>query len=328
VTPPRRGAREWAGLYLRGMGMGLAELVPGVSGGTIAFITGIYMELVGAIRGAGEALVRHLARGDVAGAWKRANGTFLLVLGAGMATGILSLARIVSWLLENRELQIWGFFFGLILASVLFVGRSALPLTPRRWALVAVGVLTGVAAAFATGLSIPVNSGTLFLGGMVAICAWILPGVSGSFIMLLLGLYPTVVGAIAALDLGVLGVLAAGCGVGLLLFARVLGWLLDRFYRGTLALLCGFMAGSLMGLWPWRLPVAVVEGKPLGVRLLLPGDYAAASGVDPALGGVILSFLLGLGVVAALDLLARWGGAAADSPTLSEAPEVPDPAGG
>lgn len=328
MSPPRRGTREWLGLYLRGMAMGLAELVPGVSGGTIAFITGIYMELVATIRGAGEILVRHLPRGDLAGAWKHANGGFLLALGAGMATGILSLARIVSWLLENRELQIWGFFFGLILASVLFVGRSARPFTGARIALVAVGVAAGAAAAFATALTIPVNSVTLFLGGMVAICAWVLPGVSGSFVMLLLGLYPTVVGAIAELDLKVLGVLAAGCGVGLLLFARVLGWLLDRFYRGTLALLCGFMAGSLMGLWPWRLPVAVVEGKPVGVRLLLPGDYAQAAGADPAVGGVVLAFLLGLAVVGLLDVLSRWGGVGTASTSLSEPPEVPDAAGG
>lgn len=308
--------------------MGLAELVPGVSGGTIAFITGIYLELVGTIRSAGEVLVRHLPRGDLAGAWKHANGGFLLVLGAGMASGILALARIVSWLLEYRELQIWGFFFGLILASVLFVGRAARPFTGGRAGLLAVGVAAGAAAAFATALSLPVNPATLFLGGMVAICAWVLPGVSGSFVMLLLGLYPTVVGAIADLDLSVLGVLAAGCGVGLLLFARVLGWLLDRFYRGTLALLCGFMAGSLMGLWPWRLPVTVVEGKPLGVRVLLPADYAEAAGVDPAVGGVVAAFLLGLGTVAALDVLSRWGGLGGGSTTLSEAPEVPDAAGG
>lgn len=309
--------------------MGLAELVPGVSGGTIAFITGIYLELVGAIRGAGEALLRDLPRWDVAGAWKRANAPFLLVLGAGMGTGILSLARIVSWLLENRELQIWGFFFGLILASVLFVGRAARPFNGARMGLVLLGVAIGAAAAFATALSLPVNSMTLFLGGMVAICAWILPGVSGSFVMLLLGLYPAVVGAIANFDLVVLGVLAAGCGVGLLLFARILGWLLERFYRGTLALLCGFMAGSLMGLWPWRLPASVVDGKPLGVRVLLPAEYGAASGVDPAVAGVLAAFLLGLGVVAALDVLSRLGGGGReDATSRSGAAEVPDAAGG
>lgn len=302
--------------------MGVAELVPGVSGGTIAFITGIYLELVGAIRGVGEALVRHLPHGQFARAWDRAKGGFLLILGAGMASGILALARIVAWLLEHRPLQIWGFFFGLILASVLFVGRFARPFTPVRRILLLLGGGAGAGVALATALTLPVNPLTLFLGGMVAVCAWILPGVSGSFVLLLLGLYPAVVGAISSLDLRVLGVLASGCVLGLLLFARALGWLLDRYYGGTLAALCGFMAGSLLGLWPWRLPREVVEGKPLGVRLFLPEGYTAAGGGDPAVAGVLSAILLGLGVVAVLELLARGrGGRGVSRP--GEAREVP-----
>lgn len=307
--------------------MGVAELIPGVSGGTIAFITGIYLELVRSIRGAGEALFHHLLRGEVARAWERSNGGFVLVLGAGMATGILALARIVGWLLEHRPLQLWGFFFGLILASVPFVARFARPFHAGRSGLLALGVASGAAAAFATTLTLPVNAVTLFAGGMVAICAWILPGVSGSFILLLLGLYPTMVGAISTLDLRVLGILGAGFAVGLLLFARVLGWLLDRYYRGTLAVLSGFMAGSLLSLWPWRLPREVVEGKALGVRILLPGDYTAAGGGDPAVGGVVLAVALGLGVVTALEYLTRGrGGLAPLEP--SGAAEVPEGARG
>jgi putative membrane protein len=327
VIPTRPGRARWLGIYLRGIAMGVAELVPGVSGGTVAFITGIYLDLVRSIRGAGEALLRHLPRGAVALAWERSNGGFLLVLGAGMATGILALARIVSWLLENRELQLQGFFFGLILASVLFVGRFARPFTAGRRGVLALGVAAGAAAAFATTLSVPVNPVTLFLGGMVAICAWILPGVSGSFVLLLLGLYPAVVAAIATLDLKVLGVLAAGCGLGLLLFARVLGWLLDRYYRGTLALLCGFMAGSLVSLWPWRLPRAVVEGKAVGVRFLLPGDYAAGGGGDPVVVSVLLTSILGLGVVAALEYMTRIRGGDTSMDASGEG-EVPQGARG
>lgn len=311
------------GLYLRGVAMGLAELVPGVSGGTIAFITGIYLELVGAIRGVGEAVVRHLPRGEWTAAWRRANGGFLLLLGAGMASGILALARVVSWFLENRVLQTGGFFFGLILASVFFVGRFARPFTPARQGLLALGMAAGAAAAFATALALPVNPVTIFLGGMVAVCAWVLPGVSGSFIMLLLGLYPAVVGAISRLDVGFLAVLAAGCTVGLLLFSRLLGWLLERYYAATLSLLCGFMAGSLLGLWPWSLPRAVVEGKAVGVRLHLPGGFEAAGGGEPAVGGVILAFLLGVGVVAGLEYLARVRGVSAP-PTTRDGEEVPE----
>jgi putative membrane protein len=290
--------------------MGIAELVPGVSGGTIAFITGIYVELVDTIRGLGPALLRRVLRGELRVAWRQANAPFLVVLGAGMASGILALAHVVSWLLEYRQLEVWGFFFGLILASTVFVARFARPFTPgRRW-LVGGGLAVGAGAAFLGVMALPVHPLTIFFGGMVAVCAWVLPGVSGSFVMLVLGLYPAVVAAIGGLDLAFLAILAAGCTTGLLLFARVLGWLLDRYYRGTLALLCGFMAGSLLTLWPWRVPVSVVDGKPVGVRLLLPDGFAAAGGGDPAVVGVVLAVAGGVAVVGALELLSRAGGTA------------------
>jgi putative membrane protein len=308
LSPTGRGPAGWFGLYLRGVAMGIAELVPGVSGGTIAFITGIYLELVRTIRGIDLALARRVLSGRLRDAWTDGNAGFIVVLGAGMASGILALARIVSWLLEHRELEVWGFFFGLILASAVFVGRFARPFTPTRKVLAAGGALVGAVAAFLTALALPVNPVTVFVGGMVAVCAWVLPGVSGSFVMLLLGLYPAVVAAISSFDLVFLAILAAGCTTGLLLFSRVLTWLLERFYRGTLALLCGFMAGSLLSLWPWRLPTEVVAGKPMGVRLLLPGAFEAEGGGEPAVLAVVAAILLGLGVVAGLELLTRSAG--------------------
>jgi len=303
---PRRLA-GWAGIYARGLAMGVAELVPGVSGGTIAFITGIYLELVASIRGLGPRLLRLAARGRFAEAWREGNLGFLAVLGAGMGTAILALARIVQFLLENRELEVWGFFFGLILASAVFVGRHVRPWTPTRWSVAGVGVLVGAGAAFLTALSLPVTPVTVFLGGALAICAWILPGVSGSFVMLLLGLYPAVVAAIAELDLVFLAILAAGCTTGILLFSRFLTWILRRRYEATLALLSGFMAGSLLKLWPWHLPAAMVDGKPMGVRLHLPAGFEAASGESAAVGGVVVAMVLGVAVVGGLELLARAG---------------------
>ncbi len=303
----RTGPAAWAGLYLRGIAMGVAELVPGVSGGTIAFITGIYLELVRSIRGIGVHLVGLLVRGRIRELWAAANLGFILVLGAGMATGILALARIVQWLLENWELQVWGFFFGLILASTVFVARFVKPWTPRRGGLAAIGAVFGAAAAFLTPMLLPVNAVTVFLGGAVAVCAWILPGISGSFVMLLLGLYPSVVAAISALDLVFLGILAAGCTSGLLLFSRFLSWLLARYYEGTLAVLCGFMAGALLKLWPWRLPTEMVEGKPVGVELLGPGGFMARGGGDPEVLGVVAAMLAGLLVVVGLEAVARLG---------------------
>jgi putative membrane protein len=306
----RTGPAAWVGLYLRGIAMGVAELVPGVSGGTIAFITGIYLELVGTIRGIGVHLVGLLVRGRIRALWEAGNFGFMLVLGAGMATGILALARIVQWLLEHRELQVWGFFFGLILASVVFVGRFVRPWTARRGGLAAGGVAIGAAAAFLTPMLLPVNPITIFLGGAIAVCAWILPGVSGSFVMLLLGLYPAVVAAISALDVVFLGILAAGCTVGLLLFSRFLSWLLARYYEGTLAVLCGFMAGALLKLWPWRLPADEVAGKPVGVELFGPGGFAARGGGDPEVLAVVAAMVGGVLVVAGLEAVARITGPA------------------
>jgi len=322
---PPRGLAGWLGVYARGFAMGVAELVPGVSGGTIAFITGIYLELVRSIRGIGVGLLRTVGQGRVREAWKEGNLGFLLALGAGMGTAIVLLARVVSWLLEHRELQVWGFFFGLILASVWFVGRYARPWTSARRGLVVVGAVAGAGVAFLTALALPVNLVTMFLGGAIAVCAWILPGVSGSFIMLLLGLYPAVVAAISDFNLVVLATLAAGCTTGLLLFSRFLTWLLERRYEATLALLSGFMAGSLLKLWPWWVPVAIVDGKPMGLRLLWPGTFESVTGEPSAVPSVVASMVLGVAVVALLEVVSRRG--RGGQPALS-APGAVEPSPG
>lgn len=322
-----RSATAWLGVYARGFAMGLAELIPGVSGGTIAFITGIYLELVRSIRGIGVPLVRRIGQGRIREAWREGNLGFLVVLGAGMASAILLLARIVGWLLENRELQVWGFFFGLILASTVFVGRYARPWTTARRALVLLGASLGAGVAFLTALALPVTLVTIFLGGAIAVCAWILPGVSGSFVMLLLGLYPAVVGAISDLDFVILITLAAGCTTGLLLFSRFLTWLLERRYEATLALLSGFMAGSLFKLWPWYVPVTIVDGKPMGLRLLGPGTFETLTGQPAAVPSVVASMAFGVAVVALLEIVSRRGrGAQPDFPASAHV-ELRPPAG-
>jgi putative membrane protein len=291
--------------------MGIAELVPGVSGGTIAFITGIYIELVRSVRRIGPHLLRLLLRGRIREAWVDGNLGFLILLWTGMGTSVLTFAWLVSWLLEHRELQVWGFFFGLILASALFVGRFAAPWTVGRGIVCAIGVGIGAGLGFASALAFPVDPFAIFLGGAVAICAWILPGVSGSFILLLLGQYPTVVQAIAERDLVILGALAAGCTVGLLLFARLLVWVLRRYYEGTLALLCGFMGGALVKLWPWRVPVA---DDALGVRPATPGTYASTMEVSAAIPSVMATVILGILVVLGLEILSRRSRAHGISP--------------
>lgn len=280
---PARGLRDYLGLYLRGVAMGAADIVPGVSGGTMALILGIYRELIGALRAAARPpFVRALLRRE----WRRAaatiHGPFLLALGAGIVTAIATLARGLEWLLEHHTSLVFAFFFGLVLASVLAVGRRV-----GRWSASAVLALVA-AAAFAyvlVGLTPAVTPETpLFLAlcGAVAICAMILPGISGSFILVLLGKYEYVLDAVTRGDVGVLAFVFAGAAAGLLSFAQLLGWLFRRYERTTLAALTGFMLGSLRRVWPWQ---EALDGRlanlapPSAEAALLAAALAAAGAV-------------------------------------------------
>lgn len=231
--------------------MGAADVVPGVSGGTIAFITGIYDELLGALARVPEA-VWLMLRGQFKQAWQLANINFLLILFSGVLLSVLSFARLITWLLETQPIALWSFFFGLILVSCYVVARDIQRWQLSRWLSFALG------ASFAWWITVaaPLNWGhdllSIFTAGAIAICAMILPGVSGSFILLLLGLYPTILSAAKQLDLSILMVFASGCLFGLLAFARLLRAALRRFRDLTLALLTGIMFGSLNKIWPWK----------------------------------------------------------------------------
>ena len=291
-------------LYIKGIAMGAADVVPGVSGGTIAFITGIYDELlrsIGAIPGAALLLIR----GRVREAWKAANANFLLILLGGIFTSVLSLAKLISYLLESHPIPIWSFFFGLILVSVHLVGKEI-----QRWDLSRViGLILGVAFAYVITVAAPVqwssSSLSLFFAGAIAICAMILPGISGSFILVLLGLYPVILAAVKDLDVAVLGTFAAGCLVGILSFARILSWMLQRWRDLTLAFLTGLMLGSLNKVWPWKEVLtwrinSQGERTPVLEQNLSPDSFASITGQDPqlllallmAVGGIVL--VLGL----------------------------------
>ncbi|MDH0095246.1 DUF368 domain-containing protein [Pseudomonas sp. GD04158] len=295
-------------LYAKGMAMGAADVVPGVSGGTIAFISGIYDELLRSIASIPEALVL-LLRGKLKDAWQMANATFLLVLFGGILTSIVTLARVITYLLEHHPVPVWSFFFGLILVSCYLVGREI-----RRWNWSrALSFLLGMAFAYWITVAAPVQWGsdlpTLLLAGAIAICAMILPGVSGSFILLLLGLYSVVLGAVKELDFAVLGVFAAGCLVGLLSFARLLSWLLARWRDLSLAFLTGLMLGSLNKVWPWKETLSWrIDSKgaqvPLLQNNLLPGHFAEVSGQDPQLLLAVLLAAGGIALVLGLEWLA------------------------
>ena len=296
-------------LYTKGIAMGAADVVPGVSGGTIAFISGIYDELLRSIASVPEALAQ-LLRGRIKAAWQTANATFLLVLLAGILTSILSLARLITYLLAHHPVPVWSFFFGLILVSVYFVGRD---IGRWNWSR-CLSFLLGLAFAYWITVAAPIQWGsdplTLFFAGAIAICAMILPGISGSFILLLLGLYASVLGAVKSLDLAVLAVFAAGCLVGLLSFARLLSWMLSHWRDLTLAFLTGLMLGSLNKVWPWKETISWrIDSKgeqvPLLQHNLLPSQFAEISGQDSQLLLAIFLAFAGVFVVLALEWLAR-----------------------
>ncbi|GGK57687.1 MULTISPECIES: DUF368 domain-containing protein [Flavobacteriaceae] len=240
-------------ITLKGMAMGAADVVPGVSGGTIAFISGIYEELLTSISGIKFSSIRLIKERGFKVFWKTINGNFLVALVIGIFISILSLAKLISWLLENEPILVWSFFFGLVLASILFIGKQI-----TKWSILAVllFLIGAVIAYYITTLQplVSENSSPLFLfiAGALAICAMILPGISGSFILVLLGAYKPVLDAIHDRDFKLLAILGAGAIIGLLSFSKVLKWLFNHYKNLTLALLTGFILGSLNKIWPWK----------------------------------------------------------------------------
>tara|TARA_R110002110_G_scaffold91264_2_gene237462 strand:- start:83797 stop:84720 length:924 start_codon:yes stop_codon:yes gene_type:complete len=298
------------GVYLRGVLMGAADIVPGVSGGTIAFITGIYDILLGSIRAVDLTFIRQLLRLQISAAWRHVNGGFLLALLLGIATSVVSLARVISWLLEFHPVPLWAFFFGLILASALVLLRQVTQWNPQR----ALSLLAGCAIAVFIALSpvVAMNVGLpgVFLSGFLAICAMILPGISGSFILVLLGMYATVLTAVKSFDLLFIAVFALGAGAGLLCFSRLLYWLLHRFHQGTMALLTGFLFGSLAVVWPWKQVLEWVPGshgqlKPGQTWPVTPAEFQRLTGEDAQLALCLALVLVGFALVWLINT--RWG---------------------
>jgi putative membrane protein len=239
-------------LYLKGLAMGSADVVPGVSGGTIAFITGIYTELLDSIKSVNlQTLVLLFKEGPKA-AWQAANGTFLVTLLAGILTAILTLAKVIHYLLDQHAVLLWSFFFGLILASSLHMAKQIKQWQPLTLASLLLGVLIAAFISIASPTSIEANYLNIFLAGSIAICAMILPGISGSFILLLMGLYAPVLAAVKGLQLDIMLIFALGAGFGLILFSRLLSWLLHHYQDLMFSLLTGFMLGALLKVWPWK----------------------------------------------------------------------------
>ncbi|MDE6374245.1 MAG: DUF368 domain-containing protein [Alistipes sp.] len=239
-------------LALKGCAMGTADVVPGVSGGTIAFISGIYEELIESIRSVDATALRLLAKLRFAEFWRRIHGRFLLPVLLGIGTAVFSLARLMTYLLDNHPVAVWSFFFGLIVASALLVARQVGRWDWRSAAALCVGVAVAWWITVATPAETPETWWFVMLSGAIAICAMILPGISGAFILLLLGKYQFILQAVSDLNMPVILVFLAGAVVGLISFSHLLAWLLRRWHDATIAVLMGFMIGSLNKVWPWK----------------------------------------------------------------------------
>ncbi|MBL4862897.1 MAG: DUF368 domain-containing protein [Crocinitomicaceae bacterium] len=293
----KRSPLQLAMLSLKGIAMGAADVVPGVSGGTIAFISGIYEELIESINAINFGAIKVWKNEGFGSFWKHINGTFFVFLFAGIGISIVSLAKLVTHLLDKHPVLLWSFFFGLIIASVLLISKSIKKWSPR----VILAILLGAGVAFylTTLQSVATVDAKWFvlLSGAVAICAMILPGISGAFILLLLGSYDQVLQAINDKDLVIIGIFAVGCMIGLLSFARILKYLFNKYKNMTIALLTGFMVGSLNKVWPWKDTLAYRENRhgemvPFIQENVLPGQFDGNAQLGVALGCVAFGFLL------------------------------------
>lgn len=268
--------------FAKGVVMGIADAVPGVSGGTLALITGIYERLIAALAALRMDTARQALRGDWAGAWQRLDGNFLLSLGLGILCSLFSTLSLMHALLQRAPQLVWGFFAGLIVTSLVVLMRR------HRWQpidllLMALGTVLAVAIALSTSLHLTPTPFWLVVGGALAISAMLLPGVSGSFILLLLGIYPEVVEAVNQRDLLTIAWVALGCFIGLLAFSRMLSALLARWHDRVLGFMLGFILGALLKVWPWQ-----ADGE-----WLSPEAYQVVTGNSAWLFGTVLAVLLG-----------------------------------
>ena len=297
-----RTTKEYLSLSLKGMAMGAADIIPGVSGGTIAFISGIYEELIETINNVNFEAIKKLKNNGIKSFWTHINGNFLIALLTGIAISIMSLAKVITHLLETHSQLLWGFFFGLIVASVYIVGKQV-----NKWDINnIISLIIGSSIAFYITILNPIQNPDavwfVFLSGSIAICAMILPGISGSFILLLLGSYEFILVAIKDFKLDVITIFGVGCITGLLAFSKLLNWLFKKYHDITIALLTGFLIGSLNKIWPWKETIQTRinshgEIVPFIQSNVLPSNFEGDSNIIE----VILLSLIGLVLIYLLE---------------------------
>jgi putative membrane protein len=303
--------KDYILLFLKGMSMGAADIVPGVSGGSIALITGIYEKLLDSIKSIDKTALSFLIRFEGKAFWRHINGNFLLTILLGILTSIFTLSKLITYLLDNHPIPIWSFFCGLIIISAILILRDI-----KRWNLfVVLAILIGTVMAYwITGLppmSSPEALWFVFIAGAIAICAMILPGISGSFLLLILGQYEKILNAVTEKDVLTLGLFAIGCVLGLLSFSRLISWLLKNHHALTIGILSGFMLGSINKIWPWKQIISYRVSssgvqKPFITDNILPQNYLAITGEESLILYAVLAFSLGILLVLGIERTAYY----------------------
>lgn len=304
-------SRRWVDyltLGLRGMAMGAADVVPGVSGGTIAFISGIYSELIDSLKSFDQHAISALRKGGITGAWKHVNGGFLLAVFSGVLISIFTLASLVEHLLAVYPIAVWSFFFGLVAASAIYLGRQITGWTYRDIALLLMGAVIASIINQLKPAQLPLYWWVFTLAGSVAICAMILPGISGSFLLLMAGLYTPFIEAIASFNFKLLLSFVVGAAIGLLSFSHLLSWLLHSYYRQTMALLTGVLLGSLQVIWPWKQVLEVTLDRhgseiPLVQQNVSPFFYESL-GLNASLLSAAIMAIVGIVLVLSMEWVA------------------------
>ena len=303
--------KDYTLITLKGIAMGAADVVPGVSGGTIAFIAGIYEELLSTIKNLPVA-VKDLFKNrfNLKLFWKNANLNFLLSLILGIGISIVSLAKLTIYMLAHYPVPVWSFFFGLVLASVWFVMREIKKWKPAYFILFALGTVAGYLITILSPAETPEALWFIFLSGALAICAMILPGISGSFILLLLGKYQYILTALTEANIPVLLTFASGAVIGVILFSHFLTWLLKNYHAITIAFLGGVMFGSINKIWPWKTTVESMvksDGSVVSVveENILPATYTELTGASSQIIYAVIMFIVGLSIIFVIDSVAR-----------------------
>ena len=317
---PKRSFKQSLSIILKGLAMGAADVVPGVSGGTIAFISGIYEELITTIHNLDIGIFKTLKKEGIKKVWQRYNLGFLASLFTGIAISILSLAKLITLLLEQYPVLVWSFFFGLVIASIIYIAKQITNYSPKAIIALVLAAVLSYGITLAKPVADTESIWFLFFAGFIAIIAMILPGISGAFILLLIGGYTIVIGAInqfiealstfslSALGNALLkiGVFAAGAIAGLKVFSGILNWMFANHKNTTLAVLTGFMIGALNKIWPWKEVLQYRKNShgeeiPFIERSILPGGYHA----DPKIMAALFCMLAGFMIIFLLEFVAN-----------------------